>query len=288
MVLAIEPGCYIDGGGGLRVEDNFLITETARRSCPPSRTGSCRHEEVASQRGTGRRLMSHGPLRSRGCPLREPARCGRSRGSGSALRDNRGVRRDAARRARDRHRLRDRAAALAVSYGARAVGVVAGDARRGARERPRLSRPAETFRARTQLRSGADAARRAALESPADICRGTCPPCAWAARGRDDDPAAFPRFWLAPLFPLEIEQAISAPERLAVELAEAGFATIEQTPAPGATSVARWPWPSCVAGTDRPFDLLPAGVRGRPGACSERVTRPGGVRPRAGIVVARR
>jgi Xaa-Pro aminopeptidase len=27
MVLAIEPGCYMEGGGGLRVEDNFLITE---------------------------------------------------------------------------------------------------------------------------------------------------------------------------------------------------------------------------------------------------------------------
>jgi Xaa-Pro aminopeptidase len=26
MVLAIEPGCYWHGGGGLRVEDNFLIT----------------------------------------------------------------------------------------------------------------------------------------------------------------------------------------------------------------------------------------------------------------------
>jgi len=26
MILAIEPGCYIEGGGGLRVEDNFLIT----------------------------------------------------------------------------------------------------------------------------------------------------------------------------------------------------------------------------------------------------------------------
>src|SRR5262249_14849656 len=25
MVLAIEPGCYWEGGGGLRVEDNFLI-----------------------------------------------------------------------------------------------------------------------------------------------------------------------------------------------------------------------------------------------------------------------
>jgi Xaa-Pro aminopeptidase len=28
MVLAIEPGCYIEGGGGLRVEDNFLVTPT--------------------------------------------------------------------------------------------------------------------------------------------------------------------------------------------------------------------------------------------------------------------
>jgi Xaa-Pro aminopeptidase len=26
MVLAIEPGCYIEGGGGLRLEDNFLVT----------------------------------------------------------------------------------------------------------------------------------------------------------------------------------------------------------------------------------------------------------------------
>jgi len=26
MVLAIEPGCYMAGGGGLRLEDNFLIT----------------------------------------------------------------------------------------------------------------------------------------------------------------------------------------------------------------------------------------------------------------------
>jgi Xaa-Pro aminopeptidase len=35
MVLAIEPGCYIDGGGGLRVEDNFLITETAAEKLSP-------------------------------------------------------------------------------------------------------------------------------------------------------------------------------------------------------------------------------------------------------------
>ena len=32
--LAIEPGVYWDGGGGLRVEDNFLITEEgAERLC---------------------------------------------------------------------------------------------------------------------------------------------------------------------------------------------------------------------------------------------------------------
>jgi Xaa-Pro aminopeptidase len=28
MVLAIEPGIYWPGGGGLRLEDNFLITES--------------------------------------------------------------------------------------------------------------------------------------------------------------------------------------------------------------------------------------------------------------------
>jgi Xaa-Pro aminopeptidase len=27
MVLAIEPGCYMEGGGGLRLEDNFLVTD---------------------------------------------------------------------------------------------------------------------------------------------------------------------------------------------------------------------------------------------------------------------
>ena len=31
MVLAIEPGCYWEGGGGLRVEDNFLITRGGSR-----------------------------------------------------------------------------------------------------------------------------------------------------------------------------------------------------------------------------------------------------------------
>jgi Xaa-Pro aminopeptidase len=35
MVFAIEPGCYIDGGGGLRVEDNFLITDTGAEKLSP-------------------------------------------------------------------------------------------------------------------------------------------------------------------------------------------------------------------------------------------------------------
>ena len=35
MVLAIEPGVYWPEGGGLRVEDNFLITESGRRAALP-------------------------------------------------------------------------------------------------------------------------------------------------------------------------------------------------------------------------------------------------------------
>jgi Xaa-Pro aminopeptidase len=35
MVLAIEPGAYWDGGGGLRVEDNFLITAASAEKLSP-------------------------------------------------------------------------------------------------------------------------------------------------------------------------------------------------------------------------------------------------------------
>jgi Xaa-Pro dipeptidase len=35
MVLAIEPGCYWEGGGGLRVEDNFLITVAGAEKLSP-------------------------------------------------------------------------------------------------------------------------------------------------------------------------------------------------------------------------------------------------------------
>jgi len=35
MVLAIEPGCYIEGGGGLRVEDNFLVTAGGAEKLSP-------------------------------------------------------------------------------------------------------------------------------------------------------------------------------------------------------------------------------------------------------------
>jgi len=35
MVLAIEPGCYWAGGGGLRVEDNFLITSEGAEKLSP-------------------------------------------------------------------------------------------------------------------------------------------------------------------------------------------------------------------------------------------------------------
>ena len=42
MVLAIEPGCYWEGGGGLRVEDNFLITATGAEKLSPFPDGVVR------------------------------------------------------------------------------------------------------------------------------------------------------------------------------------------------------------------------------------------------------
>ncbi len=44
MVLAIEPGCYWPGGGGMRVEDNFLITTSGAEKLSPFPDGvvSCR------------------------------------------------------------------------------------------------------------------------------------------------------------------------------------------------------------------------------------------------------
>jgi Xaa-Pro aminopeptidase len=42
MVLAIEPGCYWEGGGGLRVEDNFLITVDGPEKLSPFPDGVVR------------------------------------------------------------------------------------------------------------------------------------------------------------------------------------------------------------------------------------------------------
>jgi Xaa-Pro aminopeptidase len=42
MVLAIEPGCYIEGGGGLRVEDNFLVTSSGAEKLSPFPDGIVR------------------------------------------------------------------------------------------------------------------------------------------------------------------------------------------------------------------------------------------------------
>ncbi len=42
MVLAIEPGCYWPGGGGLRLEDNFLITAAGAEKLSPFPDGVVR------------------------------------------------------------------------------------------------------------------------------------------------------------------------------------------------------------------------------------------------------
>ena len=63
MVLAIEPGVYWEGGGGLRLEDNFLITADGNEKlCSLSRTTS---DEPAADTSTP-------PEQS--CDSRRPAR----------------------------------------------------------------------------------------------------------------------------------------------------------------------------------------------------------------------
>jgi Xaa-Pro aminopeptidase len=42
MVLAIEPGVYWEGGGGLRLEDNFLITASGAEKLSPFPDGVVR------------------------------------------------------------------------------------------------------------------------------------------------------------------------------------------------------------------------------------------------------
>ncbi|HET9242709.1 MAG TPA: Xaa-Pro peptidase family protein [Gaiella sp.] len=42
MVLAIEPGCYWEGGGGLRLEDNWLITDDGSEKLSPFPDGIVR------------------------------------------------------------------------------------------------------------------------------------------------------------------------------------------------------------------------------------------------------
>jgi Xaa-Pro aminopeptidase len=42
MVLAIEPGIYWEGGGGLRLEDNFLITPEGAEKLSPFPDGVVR------------------------------------------------------------------------------------------------------------------------------------------------------------------------------------------------------------------------------------------------------
>ena len=50
MVFAIEPGCYMEGGGGLRVEDNFLITADGAEKLSPFPDGIVQPPEHAVAR----------------------------------------------------------------------------------------------------------------------------------------------------------------------------------------------------------------------------------------------
>ena len=94
MVLAIEPGVYWEGGGGLRVEDNFLI-------------GSERRREALGVPGRGGEVLMSDLIWTGG--LNDPYRLG---GQRRPLRHDAARRRaDRRRRARPRAEARDRAAA---------------------------------------------------------------------------------------------------------------------------------------------------------------------------------
>ena len=106
MVLAIEPGCYWDGGGGLRVEDNFLITERGRREALalPGRSGAVSDLTLIWTGVAERRVRDRRPRR----PLRHDAARRRADGRrrarpGAEARDRAAARR--ARRRPDRGRL---------------------------------------------------------------------------------------------------------------------------------------------------------------------------------------
>ena len=66
MVLAIEPGIYWEGGGGLRLEDNYLITATGAEKLCRSRTTSVSDD-------LDRRTQRPVPPRRLGRPLRHDA-----------------------------------------------------------------------------------------------------------------------------------------------------------------------------------------------------------------------
>ena len=110
MVLAIEPGCYIEGGGGLAAEDNFLITETAPRSSRRSPTASSRAsvEEAQPQRPRSGRLQGSGAAgtRASGIPVLRTISAGRER-AGSCRRRSAAP---AGRHERHGHRASDRVA----------------------------------------------------------------------------------------------------------------------------------------------------------------------------------
>ena len=98
MVLAIEPGVYWEGGGGLRVEDNFLITATGSRSCRAFPDGIVRCGERDLDRRAERRVPRRRQRRSvRHDAARRRADRRRRARPGAEARD-----RAAARRARDR------------------------------------------------------------------------------------------------------------------------------------------------------------------------------------------